>query len=1170
MGETTGKSWSRRTRWLAAAAGIVVLAGAGTLVWWLAHRGRHPSRAALDSEQYRQIVSAFYTGVSAMDVDNNDLARSDLTRATQLAPDEPAAWADLGLLHLRAGELDAANRELDKAHALAPDNSAIEMLLGLLESRKGNFAAAGNHFRRATELDPRNLRARYAIATNAEREGGPDAPAEVRRQFDQILRVQPENLAVLLDAIREAAKSGDGKAAADLVDRLARLSANWPAPAKAQLRSLQKLVTGANLRQAATQSVFLRNVLVREPQFRDSLAAVMTPLERIGEPIEHFLTLPSPRPTPAPADEQLTFSVDPLSPAIGSGWSCAAAAWLDKDGPPVMFVASATQVRRADGKGQVIPLPGGQPAQPPAGDAVLAVDWMNDFRPGLVLAGAGGVRLLRQTDQDRFEDVTTQALGDDPVVHADCWGAWPADVDLDGDLDIVLALRKGPPVVLRNNSDGTFKVIRPFEGISGVRSFAWADLSGDGAPEACFLDETGKLVVFANERSGKFRLRPLPDSVGKVVAIAVADVDRDGLLDLIALKADGQIVRISSRRDGSDWEVAPLARLPEPIENVEPGTLRLIAADVDNNGAVDLVVAGPNDARVWLADADGQFRLLPATINGRLSCAAELSASGRLELLGLSSQGTPIRVDANGSRGYRWQTVKPRAQALKGDGRINSFAIGGEMEVRAGLLVQKMPIQDGAVHFGLGENPQTDAVRIVWPNGSVQAEFQIRADQEVVAEQRLKGSCPMLFAWDGRQMSFVTDLIWRSPLGLRIDAQDTAAAMQTRDWVKVRADQLAPRDGYYDLRVTAELWETHYFDYLSLMTVDHPAGTQVFVDERFAIPQPPLTLYLTSEPQPVTQAWDEHGNDVTDIVRRRDGRYLDTFGRGRYQGITADHWVEIELGNEIPVNKPLVLLAFAWVHPTDSSINLAVAQGEHEPPHGLVMEVSNGRGGWRVARDGLGFPAGKNKTIVLPLDGLWKPGEPRRLRLRTNLEVYWDWLACAALADEGEIRTRQLPAQEAELDYRGFSRIEQADAHSPEMPDYQTIVGTMPRWRDLAGYYTRFGDVRELLEKVDDRYVIMNAGDELRLRFAAPPAPAPGWVRDFVMVADGWEKDGDYNTAFSRTVLPLPRHDWPTYDVAPKRLEDDPVYRRHPDDWARFHTRYVSGDDFRDALRPHE
>ena len=89
-------------------------------------------------------------------------------------------------------------------------------------------------------------------------------------------------------------------------------------------------------------------------------------------------------------------------------------------------------------------------------------------------------------------------------------------------------------------------------------------------------------------------------------------------------------------------------------------------------------------------------------------------------------------------------------------------------------------------------------------------------------------------------MKFVTDFIWRSPLGLRINAQDTAGVVQTRDWVKIRGDQLEARDGFYNLRITADLWETHFFDEIELMTVDHPRGTEIIVDERFAIPPPPL------------------------------------------------------------------------------------------------------------------------------------------------------------------------------------------------------------------------------------------------------------------------------------------------------------------------------------------
>ena len=129
-----------------------------------------------------------------------------------------------------------------------------------------------------------------------------------------------------------------------------------------------------------------------------------------------------------------------------------------------------------------------------------------------------------------------------------------------------------------------------------------------------------------------------------------------------------------------------------------------------------------------------------------------------------------------------------------------------------------------------------------------QAEFGDGVDDAIVAEQRLKGSCPWVFAWDGTRMGFVTDFLWRSPLGLRINAQDTAGVTQTEDWVQdCAAISSLPRDGAYDVRITAELWETHFFDHVSLLVVDHPADTEVFVDERFSPAQPPALAVHVDE-----------------------------------------------------------------------------------------------------------------------------------------------------------------------------------------------------------------------------------------------------------------------------------------------------------------------------------
>jgi hypothetical protein len=87
------------------------------------------------------------------------------------------------------------------------------------------------------------------------------------------------------------------------------------------------------------------------------------------------------------------------------------------------------------------------------------------------------------------------------------------------------------------------------------------------------------------------------------------------------------------------------------------------------------------------------------------------------------------------------------------------------------------------------------------------------------------------------------------------------------------------------------------------------------------------------------------------------------------------------------------------------------------------------------------------------------------------------------------------------------------------------------------------------------------------MKFRVPDGPPPGWKRDFVWVCDGWVKDGDLNTRFSKTVLPLPAHDLDSYVKPPGRLEDDPVYRRFPQDWQKYHARYVDTEIYDRGLR---
>jgi hypothetical protein len=975
------------------------------------------------------------------------------------------------------------------------------------------------------------------------------------------LATRSGNLAARIESARLAAKRGDAKGLAAALEALGRDSASWPPAAQQRLAAVRQAAQ-ENAAAAATPVIFLKNVLIAEPEYRAALAQMSTPRSEVGEPLVRLVSLENPSPRPAPADEQLTFAVDPQPVVAGPSGFWAGALWLGGDGPATVFVAGPRDVRL--GTGATIPFPGA-PGSSAGPDSVAAADLNYDFRTDLVVAGAGGLQIYRQGDKSTFAPVTASAKLPPDVSAAASDGVWAADVDTDGDLDLVVAKREGSASVLRNNGDGTFAVLSPFASVARVRGFVWADLDGEGTPDATLLDDRGGLHVFFNLRGGEFRLQPMPSNVPPVVAIAAAEVTGDGILDVVGVSGSGEIVRVSRQMERAGLESASLARV-EPPAGLEPGRSRLIVADLDNNGAGDFVVAGETGSRVVLATPGATFRAIgKEPLPGGITAAADLDGNGRLELIGRDDSGARV-VRSSGSKSYRWQAIRPRAATATGDQRINSFGIGGEVEVRTGLHAQKQVIASPVVHFGLGEAGAAEVARITWPNGVLQSEFDLVADAAIAANQRLKGSCPWLFAWNGRELSFITDFIWRSPLGLRINAQATADVMMTEDWVKIRGDQLVPRNGEYDVRITAELWETHFFDLVSLLVVDHPAGTEVFVDERFAVPPPPLRLIATSPVQPFFAARDDRGSDVLDVVRARDDRHLDFAERGAYQGVVRRHFIELELPENAPRQGPLWLVGQGWIHPTDSSINVALGQGSHPAPQGLSLEVADARGRFNTALTGLGFPAGKDKTVLIDLTGLFPHAGPRRLRLGTNLEIFWDRLGWAVGRPDVKMAPQRLVMKTADLQFRGYSITEQKDASTPERPKY-VLAGVSQRWRDLEGFHTRFGDVRELLGRVDDRYVIMNAGDEIRLTFPEAEPPQPGTVRDFVLIGDGWVKDGDYNTTASRTVLPLPTHQSPAYVQGSGRLADDPLYRRHKDDFERYHTRYVSPDGVRDALR---
>jgi hypothetical protein len=145
--------------------------------------------------------------------------------------------------------------------------------------------------------------------------------------------------------------------------------------------------------------------------------------------------------------------------------------------------------------------------------------------------------------------------------------------------------------------------------------------------------------------------------------------------------------------------------------------------------------------------------------------------------------------------------------------------------------------------------------------------------------------------------------------------------------------------------------------------------------------------------------------------------------------------------------------------------------------------------------------------------------------------VYWDEIFLIEDASAPEVRMTTVPMIAADLQFRGFSKATvHPERKQPEQFDYASVNFTS-MWNPTSGLYTRYGRVGELLAEIDDRMLIMGSGDEVRLEFdanAVGKAPA-GWKRDFLLLVDGWAKDGDANTAFSQSVDPLPFHGMSRY-----------------------------------------
>jgi hypothetical protein len=601
--------------------------------------------------------------------------------------------------------------------------------------------------------------------------------------------------------------------------------------------------------------------------------------------------------------------------------------------------------------------------------------------------------------------------------------------------------------------------------------------------------------------------------------------------------------------------------------------------DYDNDGWLDLVVGGGGGSGsnktspgVFLLrnDRTGKFvdrsTLVPAAARAAGASAiavSDVDDDGDEDLVLIDAAGAPrlLRNDFGNSN----LAVNVELKGLgSGSGKNNAFGIGARLELRSGEIYQTRVATGRVTHFGLGSHLKADVLRVEWPNGVPQTVFFPGSDQDVVEREMLKGSCALAYTWDGKRFRFVTDAMWRSALGMPLglmgggSTSAFAPAGASQEYLRIPGDALQPRDGRYVLQLTEELWETAYADEVKLLAVDHPDSVDVFVDERFVPPGPvSLRLFQIARRDAPRSAIDDRGNDVLPALRASDDMFVSNLTPMQYQGVVEPHDLILDLGDAADDPDTFLFLR-GWIYPTDASINVALSQQSSIQVASPSLAVRDAKGRWHTAIADIGFPSGKDKTIVVDLAGKF-PTADHHVRIRTNMQIYWDQAFVARALATSAVKTTTLAPVSADLHFRGFSRMyRKGGRYGPYWFAYDEVAKESP-WRPIEGDFTRFGDVLALLRNADDMYVIMGPGDEATIQFDASSATSlqPGWKRDFLLYTDGWIKDSDLNTAFGTTVGPLPFHAVRAYPYGPSEgYPTDPQHQRY---LREYNTRTMKG-----------
>jgi tetratricopeptide (TPR) repeat protein len=1126
-----------------------------------------------------------------------DEAEASFLKAIELAPGDYSNYMGLSQLYLLQKNYEAAQTQAEKGLKIKPDNLDLRLILAEIYIQKTDKTAALRELKTVLEKDPKNVKAWYSMlnlgATDQDLNWKKNyltkvislAPSNVvpRLQLAELLagNKQTDSALFNLESVKKISPDFSSAAQATYQQAVSLLHANQPEKALSYIQQFHKLMKLTPVYASGSDEINVPELMAGHAAFTISDDEHVS-YDTTGKGILNSLNFTD------------ATELAGLTTAKAQNATSSVLAKADRDGIGNLYVyagfsspGSSSQhylLVSKSGAFDACNVIGGLDHDGQDLDAAFA-DYDNDGYQDLFIATTKGILLYKNHGDGSFSRVTEAiGLGNTSNVNKMLF----ADFDQDGDLDMYVANKDGTNKLFRNNGDGTFTEQAATMGLTGDAhgkiAADFGDWDDDGDLDIINLKQNGGLQLLNNNRHSKFK--DLSDSVGfrnpvySGTAVAFGDYNNDGLLDIIVTGGpNGKCALLKNTAQG--YIADPASKI---LSNALKGiTVKDVAfVDFDNDGHQDILIAGINadksksGVKLFHNDITNGFSdvsyLLPKkVIQAQHIKIGDLDLDGDEDILLSGSAGvTMLRNDGGNMNRY----IQVQLLGISyGNSKNNRLGIGAQIEVKAGNLYQLKTANGPITSFGIGTRSKIDAVRIIWPNGMPQTIVDPSRKQKILEVEQLKGSCPFLFTWNGEKYEFIKDMLWRSALGmpLAIKGKDTMYSFSdaSKEYLLVPGEKLKPKDGKYSIKITEELWEAVYFDKVGLVAVDHPDSVDVYADERFVPPPfPGKKVYEVADKHLPVSAKDDKGNDLLPKISKYDFQYASNFSLGKYQGLAQDHDLILDLGDKAKSDS-LRLFLRGWIFPTDASINTAMTQSDKYKVHPPSLQVINKKGEWETVIPNLGFPMGRDKMVIANLSGKFLTVNDRRLRIRTNMQIYWDQVFFSAGNIKAPIKMSDLNMFDARLDYRGYSvTYRKGGPYGPEWFDYDHPSTQGQKWRDLTGNYTRYGDVLPLLQKADDEYIITDGGDEISIDFDAVKLPAlpKGWKRDFLIYSEGWVKDGDLNTAAGQTVAPLPFHKMPTYPYGANFAY--PNDKEHQEYQQKYNTRKVTTSDFKNALKP--